>query len=242
MYLSNISPLGIPFNSLKGNTKDEEKYALIEKGRPGSSCPKKYVELNKDFGDKALCTASRQYQHLKLQALDLEGLTAEKYQARFDEITEKSCICVGLGTSSLLKYDLDTRTEKEGVSVCPGPNIAYFSQVTSLQSMVNHIYGKENTMIRTDRPNMFVKELNIYLDYFKTEIFKSVDNLNRKQEKYLKQFGENLNAGIDYYNQVFENATDKFNDTKTTILNDLEKGKMVLKSLIADVEKLTEKK
>lgn len=241
LYLSNISPLGIPFNSLKGNTKDKEKQALIAKGRPGSSCPKKYVELNKDFGDKALCVASRQYQHLKLQALDTEELSKEKYQKKFDEITEKSCICVGLGTSSLLKYDLDTKKEKEGVSVCPGPNIAYFSQVTSLQSMINHIYGKENTITRTDRPNMFVKELNIYLDYFKTEIFKSVDNLNRKQEKYLKRFGQNLNTGIDYYHQVFESATDTFNDTKTTILNDLEKGKTVLKSLIADVEKLTEK-
>jgi hypothetical protein len=242
LYLSNISPLGIPFNRLKGNTKDAEKQALIDKGRPGSSCPKKYVQLNKEFGDKALCTASRQYQYLKLQALDSEELSEEKYQAKFNEITEKSCICVGLGTSSLLKYGLDTRTEKEGVSVCSGPNIAYFSQVTSLQSMINHIYGRENTILRTDRPNMFVKDLNIYLDYFKTEIFKSVDNLNRKQEKYLKNFGENLDVGIEYYSQVFENATDKFNDTKTTILNDLEKGKAVLKSLITDVEQLIGKK
>lgn len=242
LYLSNISPLGIPFNSLKGNTKDEEKYNLIAKGRPGSSCPKKYVELNKDFGDKALCTASRKYQYLKLQALESEALSKEKYQEKFEEITAKSCICVGLGTSSLLKYNLDTKTEKEGVSVCPGPNIAYFSQVMSLQSMVNHIYGRENTITRNDRPNMFIKELNIYLDYFKTEIFKSADNLNRKQEKYLRQFGENLNEGIEYYHQVFEGVTDKFNDTKATILNDLEKGKAVLKSLISDVEQLISKK
>ena len=79
------------------------------------------------------------------------------------------------------------------------------------------------------------------LDYFKTEIFKSVDNLNRKQEKYLKRFGQNLNTGIDYYHQVFESATDTFNDTKTTILNDLKKGKTVLKSFIAAVETLTAK-
>lgn len=242
LYLSNISPLGVPFNTLKGSTKDEEKDVLIEKGRPGSSCPKKYVQLNKDFGDKALCTASRQYQYLKLQALNLEELSKEKYQERFDEITAKSCICVGLGTSALLKYDLDTKTEKEGVSVCPGPNIAYFSEVTSLKSMINHIYGRENTIARNDRPNMFVKELNIYLDYFKIEIFKSADKLNRKQEKYLKRFGDNLNTGIDYYNQVFENAADKFSGTKASILKDLESGKAVLKTLISDVEKLTEKK
>jgi hypothetical protein len=40
LYLSNISPLGVPFNTLRGNTKDEDKFALIQKGRPGSSCPK----------------------------------------------------------------------------------------------------------------------------------------------------------------------------------------------------------
>lgn len=242
LYLSNISPLGIPFNSLKGNTKDKEKQALIDKGRPGSSCPKKYVELNKDFGDKALCTASRQYQHLKLKALDSEDLSNEAYQKRFDEITDKSCICVGLGTASLLKYDLDTKTEKEGVSVCPGPNIAYFSEIVSLKSMISHIYGRENTMAHIDRPNMFVKELNIYLDYFKVEIFKSADKLNRKQEKYLKRFGQNLETGIDYYNQVFESANNTFNGTKTAILQDLKNGKQVLKSLIADVDKLIENK
>jgi hypothetical protein len=89
---------------------------------------------------------------------------------------------------------------------------------------------------------MFVKELNIYLDYFKIEIFKSANKLNRKQEKYLKRFGDNLNTGIDYYNQVFENAADKFSGTKASILKDLESGKAVLKTLISDVEKLTEKK
>jgi hypothetical protein len=51
-----------------------------------------------------------------------------------------------------------------------------------------------------------------------------------------------LNTGIDYYNQVFENAADKFSGTKASILKDLESGKAVLKTLISDVEKLTEKK
>src|SRR5690606_35316002 len=46
LYLSDISPLGVPFISLRGNTKDLEKMANIQKNRPGSSCPKKYVALN----------------------------------------------------------------------------------------------------------------------------------------------------------------------------------------------------
>jgi len=128
LYLSNISPLGVPFNNIRNNTKDAEKRALIEKGRPGSSCPKKYVALNKEFTDKAICTASRQYQNLKIKELNELQLNETEYQKNLDRITEKSCICVGLGTASLLAHGLDTKTEGIGVSVCPGPNLAYFSK------------------------------------------------------------------------------------------------------------------
>lgn len=74
LYLSNISPLGVPFNTLKGNTKDIERLTLIAKGRPGSSCPKKYVSLNTEFTEKSICTASRQYQHLKIKELDRKSV------------------------------------------------------------------------------------------------------------------------------------------------------------------------
>jgi len=112
LYLSNISPLGIPFNSLRGNTKDVEKEALIAKGRPGSSCPRKFVSLNNEFTEKDICVASRQYQHLKLKELDGEDLTTEAYQKKFEKIVDKSCICVGLGTSVLLVNKIDTKTDK----------------------------------------------------------------------------------------------------------------------------------
>ena len=241
LYLSGISPLGVPFNNMRGNTKDAEKEQLIAKGRPGSSCPKKYVELNKDFGDKALCTASRQYQYLKLNELKANGLTDEAYKKEFDAITEKSCICVGLGTSALLDYGLDTKKEKEGVSVCPGPNLAYFSNVISLQRMINHIYGREENLARPDRPNMFIKELNIYLDYFKKEIQQSADNFNRKQAKYLDRFANNLNDGIEYYYNVFEQVQSRFKNKKTAILKELEEGKQTLQKMIGEIEVLKAK-
>ena len=241
LYLSNISPLGVPFNNMRGNTKDAEKEALIAKGRPGSSCPKKYVELNKEYGDKALCTASRQYQYLKLNELKAQGLAEEDYQIQYEEITAKSCICVGLGTSALLDYGLDTKKEKEGVSICPGPNLAYFSDVISLQRMINHIYGREENLARPDRPNMFVKELNIYLDYFKKEIQESAKNYNRKQAKYLDRFANNLNDGIDYYYNVFDNIQSRFEDKKAMIFSELEQGKESLQKLIGEIEILKNK-
>ena len=49
LYLSSISPLGVPFNSLRDNSKDLEKYKRIEDGKPGSPCPKKFLVSNKEF-------------------------------------------------------------------------------------------------------------------------------------------------------------------------------------------------
>ncbi len=170
LYLSNISPLGVPFNNLKKNSKDLAKLSFIEKGRPGSSCPKKYLVSNKEFTEKNICTASRQYQHLKLKELDNEGVSPDEYQNKFEKIVDKSCICVGLGTSSLLVNNLDTKVEGDGVSVCPGPNIAYFSRIMSLKEITDHIYGRSNMITRTDRPNMFIKELKIYADFVKNKI------------------------------------------------------------------------
>ncbi|HHM02874.1 MAG TPA: hypothetical protein ENJ15_07645, partial [Caldithrix abyssi] len=126
LYLSNISPLGVPFNSLKGNTKDMHKELLIKKGRPGSSCPKKYLSSNREFTEKSICTASRQFQHLKIKQLEESSLSPGEYKEAFDKIVDKSCICVGLGTTALVSYGLDTRVEGKEISVCPGPNMAYF--------------------------------------------------------------------------------------------------------------------
>jgi len=236
LYLSDISPLGVPFNSLRGNTKDVEKQILIDKGRPGSSCPKEFLVSNKEYTDKAICTASRQYQHLKIKELDAEGVSSSEYKYRFDKIVEKSCICVGLGTSSLLVNDIETRVEGVGVSVCPGPNMAYFSKVMSLKEMANHIYGRANVISRTDRPNMFVKELNIYIKYLNDRLEEAKVSMTSKQEKYLVTFENNLREGIRYYNKLFLELNDRFEDTRDVILHELEESKAALNHLKLQIE------
>ena len=237
LYLSNISPLGVPFNSLKGNTQDIEKLALVDKGRPGSSCPKKYLVSNTEFTDKPICTASRQYQHLKIKELDKEGVTPDEYKTKFEKIIDKSCICVGLGTSALLINKVDTKTE--GVSVCPGPNMAYFSKKISLKEMVDHIYGRSNIITRTDRPNMFIKELNLYIDYLKSKIEETSTVINNKQERYLTTFSKNLEEGINYYESLFDNMKEIFEDTKSSILNELNTSKNALQLLNLKIENLS---
>lgn len=239
LYLSDISPLGVPFNNLKGNTKDIEKQRLIDKNRPGSSCPKKFVALNKEFKETGMCTASREYQYLKIKALDEQGSDAENYQKEYNKIIEKSCTCVGLGTAALLKYNLDTKVEGEGVSVCPGPNMAYYSKVMSLQNMTDHIYGRTNMVSRDDRPNFFIKELHIYMDYLTKRFEEAKTAMNRKEEKYFKTFVSNMKAGIAYYQNMFGAAKDHFEDIKTTVLNELKECEMALNRIQKDIQNLS---
>jgi len=241
LYLSGISPLGVPFNNLKGNTKDLEKLQKIENGRPGSSCPKEFLSLNKEFTEKSICTASRQYQRKKIKDLDKENISKETYKTLFDKIVEKSCLCVGLANSALLINDVKVKEGRKGVSVCPGPNMAYFSKLMSLKEITDHIYGRANVISRLDRPNMFIKELNLYLDYLKNKIDETGTAISKKQEKYLLSFSKNLNEGINYYQNLFVNLKDKFKDTKSNILSDLEAGRSSLKLLHLEIENLTNK-
>ena len=238
LYLSNISPLGVPFNTLRGNTKDVEKEALIDKGRPGSSCPRKFVSLNNEFTEKDICVASRQYQHLKLKQLEGQGLPEKEHQKQFEKIVDKSCICVGLGTSALLVHNMDTKVEGTGVSVCPGPNMAYFSKLMSLNEITDHIYGRGNVISRADRPNMFVKELTIYIDYLKNKIEEAKDSISKKQENYLNTFAKNLNEGISYYESLFNASKEAFNETNAIILGDLNSSRKKLQLLHVEIGEL----
>ena len=238
LYLSDISPLGVPFNNLRGNTKDIEKETLINKGRPGSSCSKKFVALNKEFKETGICTASREYQYLKIKELDNSELSTNEYQGRYNKIIEKSCVCVGLGTSALLAHNLDTKVEGEGVSVCPGPNIAYYSKIMSLKDITNHIYGRSNMISRIDRPNLFIKELNIYIDFLKNKLDEVKFSMDKKQEKYFVGFTENLKDGISYYQNLFSNIKDSFEDVRYSILNELEVSNKSLQLITLEIKKL----
>jgi hypothetical protein len=103
LYLSDISPYGVPFNNLKNNTKDLEKENRISSGNPGSPCYKKYGSFNFEFPGKPLCTGSRAYQGLKIKELNEKKLDKETYEKEYRKIVDKACICVGLGTSAFVK-------------------------------------------------------------------------------------------------------------------------------------------
>src|SRR3989338_5618133 len=49
LYVSDVSPLGVPFNNLRNSQSDCERDNRVEKGRPGSACPKGFLVSNKEF-------------------------------------------------------------------------------------------------------------------------------------------------------------------------------------------------
>ena len=219
LYLSHISPLGIPFNTLRGTTNEKFKLKRIEQNKAGSSCPKRFLALSKEYDAKGICSASKKFQDLKLDELQLQKdtLSDEIFEKKKSNITERACLCVGLANASYLENDIEIKGQAQGVIICPGPNMAYFDKEVSLSEMVQHIYGNASVLTVTDRPNLFVKELKMYLDYLKNEIQDVTEEITLGQIKKWNSFKNNLLQGIEYYEDLFS-VTPFFESTKKEIL------------------------
>lgn len=200
-YLSDASPLGVPFHNFRKSSAEKQRHQRIDKGRPGSACLKKYLSADAEFTPEPICTASRQYQHLKIKQLETQSLSPAQYQEAVQQITAKDCLCEGLGTAALLKYNINPARHSTAVTICPGPNLAYFSGIFSLAEMTDHIYGRRHILNSLHRPHMFVNELHLYINHWKKSIAGSYQ-LNNKQAKYLQTFKTNLLEGIQYYKNL----------------------------------------
>ncbi|WP_291859388.1 hypothetical protein [Marinilabilia sp.] len=235
LYLSDISPLGVPFNNLRGNTKDQEKEANIKANNPGSRCTKHYCSLNTEFSKRPICTASRQYQRKKILLVEAELASQQEIDKAIVRITEKSCICVGLGTSALLANGLSFESEGPGVSVCPGPNMAYFDKQVTLKEMTDHIYGRNNLISRTDRPSVFLKELELYINYFFEKLKPQEADDNRMKASNIK-FLKAITESISYYRQLYTKHSDQLGVVLSEVLNRLSDfEKRVKGSLVAEM-------
>lgn len=205
LYLSGISPLGVPFNTVKGTSNEFFKNKRIAEGKAGSSCPKKFLTLNQEFGKEGICTAAKKFQDIKLKDLEAqkEDISTKAYNDTKFKITEKACLCVGLANAALMDHEIPIKGQDQGVVICPGPNIAYFDKEVSLKQMLKHIYGKISIMKDENRPNMFVKELNMYVDYLQKEIESYTEEVSTKQIKKWEAFKANIADGIAYYQELF---------------------------------------
>jgi hypothetical protein len=201
-YLSNASPLGVPFHNFRHSSSEKQRRQRLEKGRPGSPCYKEFLVSNTEFTERPVCTASRQYQHAKIREIGQKDLEPAAYAKELAAITDKDCLCEGLGSSALLVNGEAPSHKLTAVTICPGPNLAYFSGVFSLQQMVGHIYGKTSVLNAERRAHMFVNELQLYVRYFEGEWQKQAAAPAAKVARYLKTFHTNLLSGITYYKEL----------------------------------------
>ena len=235
LYMSEVSPLGVIFNNVRGTGMDLKKEAQNKVGKYGFPCTKKYLALTPVFTDEGTCIASIEFQRKKIQELKEQNLSEMEYEKVLGKITDKACLCNGLTASTLMAHGLDTMMEGTAVSICPGPNLAYFSHTYSLKKMVDHIYGRTNIMERTDRPNLFVKELKMYIDYLGGKFEDTIKPISDKQKKHFDTFQENLNKGVEYYKDLFQKCKTQLEDStsKNNLMQDLEKMKIELANLKA---------
>ena len=240
LFLSDASPLGVPFNNIRNSSKKTETQLNIKNGKLGSPCPKKFLALNPHTDGKTICTASSKYQKIKYNELtnqrDLGELTKGQFQNEFEKLTAKECLCNGLSTSVMHINAMDRKLENEGVSVCPGPNLAYYSKTSTLKDMANHIYGKANIMQRTDRPNMYIKELGLYMDYLQNKLDGALLSMDKKQERYFGKFIKNMESGITYYQNLFTTTKEVFENKKSAIFIELENSLKELQGMKAKIE------
>ena len=150
---------------------------------------------------------------MKLAELDerKDAMVISKYEIAKNKITEKSCLCVGLANASYLENEIPIKGQQQGVVICPGPNLAYFDKEVSLSQMAQHIYGGLSVLSDAYRPNMFVKELKMYVDYLRNDIANFTDDLSAKNVKKWSAFKSNLLDGIVYYQNLFEETITPIN-------------------------------
>lgn len=194
ILISRASPLGVPFSNLKTCGAEVERKENIRKNIPGAPCVKGFLQNNTEFSERAICTASREYQQKKLQQIEsLPVSDAEKERLR-EPVLEKTCICHKLGNSALIALGLET-SESAPPSICPGPNLAFFNRNFSLAEMVDLIYGRVASLSTEDRPHLFALEILLYAKWFRGEVLAA--NGNSEATERLKKIARNLRSGME---------------------------------------------
>ncbi len=223
IILSKNSPLGVPFNYLKGASGEKEKYKLVAEGHPGSPCSERLLQSNIEFTEKPICTASTAYLKKKLQQLRETEMSEAERGKKIDNLLTKECLCVGLSNPAIHQYKLlPINKTIMGITACPGPNLVYFDKVVSLKEMIDHIYGRVNLLCNKYRPHMFIREMEIYLGYLREQLDEMADLSNVKQLKYYQSFCKNMHDAIAYYQSMTDKIITSCPTIKETFCSELQ--------------------
>ncbi len=199
IHLSEASPLGVPFWSLRTSASEEQRRRRIIEGKPGSACPKGFLVSSSEFTAAPLCTASRAYQRRKLEQIAQAPLSAVEKRRAQESVVAKACICHDLAgcATGPLAIDKDATP-----AVCCGPNAAYFRQSTSLKGMIDYIYGRAKLAVDARRPHMLLKELSLHIERLREDLDRQPDQPSDKMAKTIAECRQNLQQGIAHYRSL----------------------------------------
>lgn len=234
LYLSGASPLGVPFNNLRNTGSENWTKDRAESGMPGSPCPKGFLISDKQFTDKPICTASRQFQKNKVEEITAMQIPESEKEELKDSLFAKVCLCDHLANGALIKLGISPKS-KSPQSICPGPNIVWFNRQYSLQEMADHIYGRGESLVSADRPHMFCQEIELYVNYYEKLI--ETMGTSEAEIKYLEIFKANLEKGIELILEISE-GTAYQNENLKSIPEYVEEQQHRLKSLYSHKNEL----
>lgn len=195
LYLSSVSPLNIPFNNVRGTGSELWTIKKVMEGRPGSPCPKKFLVSNTEFTEKPICLASRKYQAAKIKEIENMAISSDEKKRLREKVVVKNCICDHLGNGALIALGIADES-KAPQSICPGPNIEWFNKLYTLKEMVDHIYGRGPSLVSFNRPHMFAKEIEMYMDDFENRVLSS--SHTKKEISTMHEYKKNLEEGLDF--------------------------------------------
>jgi hypothetical protein len=227
LYMSDVSPLGIPFNNVHNTGSEIWTRKRVAEDRPGSPCPKGILMSNTEFTEKPICLASREYQKTKLKEIDLMDISADEKARLCKKVMEKTCICDHLGNGALITLGI-AKEKNSPQSICPGPNIEWFDKFYTLVEMVDHIYGRGSSLVSSKRSHMFAKEIVMYVDYFERMVANS--SVTPSEIKALLEFKNNLEAGLDFCLEIAHKPP-YAGENLSSISDCVEREKVRLKSI-----------
>lgn len=198
LYISDVSPLGVPFNNVRNSGSEKWIKKKAASSNPGANCTKGILALNSDYAPH-MCTASKAYQQLKLAEIEALPASAEVKAVMRRKAVNKACLCEQLGNAALIDLGLKS-AENAPQAVCPGPNIAWYNKIYRLQEMIDHFYGRGETLVPAERPHMFAKELVMTVDFFEKLIMAS-DASAREMDR-LADIQANIEAGMQVCLQI----------------------------------------
>lgn len=162
------------------------------------------------------------------------NLPEAAYNRQVQDVLDKECLCIGLSNAVIIQNRMQPFMKLEAVNVCPGPNIAYFKEVVTLQKMVDHIYGRTNIIGNTGRPHMFINELILYVEFWKELLEEARELVDSKKIQYIQRFYENLLQGIGYYRKLAIDYNTEFNWIKGKFEDGLNEIEIRMKEMFCE--------